>query len=342
MRGPTYSIVIPVLDEEETLETLFDRLSTVLQDLDGDAEVLLVDDGSRDRSYEIMLERRARDPRFKLLRLSRNFGHQIAITAGLDAAAGDAVVIMDSDLQDPPEIIPELAARWRDGYEIVHAVRTDRDGDTAFKRATASVFYRALRRVADLDAPVDSGDFRLVDRRALEAFRSMRENNRYVRGLFAWVGFNQSGVTYLRGARAAGVTKYPFRRMLKFAADAVLSFSNAPLRMALTLGFILAVVSFLGGITIVVMKLSGTTLVPGWTSILTAVCFIGGIQLVMLGVVGEYIARIYDEVKNRPLYIVSDMHGIAHSARTEPRRSVITHNGDEAAAFEEISVTKAR
>jgi glycosyltransferase involved in cell wall biosynthesis len=341
MTTPTYSIVIPVLDEEETLGFLFERLSAVLPELDGNAEILLVDDGSRDRSYELMLERRARDPRFKILRLSRNFGHQIAITAGLDAAAGDAVVIMDSDLQDPPEIIPELAARWREGNEVVHAVRTDRDGDTAFKRATASVFYRALRRVTDLDAPVDAGDFRLVDRRALDAFRSMRENNRYVRGMFAWVGFNQSGVTFARSARARGVTKYPFKRMLKFAGDAVLGFSNAPLRLALTLGFLLAGLSFLAGVTIVAMKLFGTTLVPGWTSILTAVFFIGGIQLVVLGIVGEYIARIYDEVKNRPLYIVSDTHGVSRGSVTEPRRSVITHNGDEV-TFEEISVTKAR
>jgi dolichol-phosphate mannosyltransferase len=342
MTRPTYSIVIPVLDEEETLEILFERLTAVLKELDGDAEILLVDDGSRDRSYEIMLERRARDPRFKVLRLSRNFGHQIAITAGLDAAVGDAVVIMDSDLQDPPEIIPELAARWRDGYEVVHAVRTDREGDTAFKRATASVFYRALRRVTELDAPVNSGDFRLVDRQALDAFRSMRENNRYVRGMFAWVGFNQSGVTFARAARARGVTKYPFKRMLKFAGDAVLSFSNAPLRLALTLGFLLAGLSFLGGVTIIAIKLSGMSLVPGWTSIVTAVCFIGGIQLVVLGIAGEYIARIYDEVKNRPLYIVSDMHGVSRSALTDPRRSVIPQAGDETVAFEEISVTQAR
>ena len=240
MAEPEYSLVIPIFNEEDTVPELVTRLTGVLERLDGDAEVILVDDGSSDASYERMQAAHDADPRFKLLRLSRNFGHQIAVTAGLDVAAGNAVIVMDADLQDPPEVALDLAARWRDGYDVVYAVREEREGDTAFKRATASGFYRLFRRMSDVDVPLDVGDFRLVDRRALDAFRSMRESNRYVRGMFSWIGFRQVGVPFRREERYAGETKYPLRKMLKFATDGIVSFSAYPLRLALKVGFVMA------------------------------------------------------------------------------------------------------
>jgi glycosyltransferase involved in cell wall biosynthesis len=307
---PEYSLVVPVFNEEDTIPELARRLSGLLEQLDGPAEVILVDDGSSDSSYERMTEARAADPRFKLLRLSRNFGHQIAVTAGLDVAAGDAVIVMDADLQDPPDVALELAARWREGYEVVYAVREQREGDTAFKRITASAFYRLFRRMSDVDVPLDVGDFRLVDRRALDAFRSMRESNRYVRGMFSWIGYRQVGVPFRREERYAGETKYPLRKMLRFASDGIVSFSAYPLRLALKLGFIMAGLSFLLGIIFLVSKLAGFYHVPGLASIAVFVAFLGGIQLLLIGIMGEYVARIHDEVKGRPLYLVSDTQGL--------------------------------
>ena len=317
-----YSIVIPVCNEEQSLPELCARLQTLGSQLDGDMEVILVDDGSRDASYSLMQEMNERDPRFKAVRLSRNFGHQIAITAGLDIASGRAVVVMDADLQDPPEVIVEMAAKWREGYEVVYALRAQRTGESVFKRLTAAAFYRTLQRLTDIEAPIDVGDFRLVDRRALEAFRAMRENNRYVRGMFSWIGFRQTGVRYERAERYAGTTKFPTRRMLQFAIDAIVSFSNVPLRLALNLGFLLAGLSFLAGLAAVVAKVTDAFLVPGWASLVVAICFLGGIQLMILGVMGEYIARIYDEVKNRPLYVVADMRGFEVPAHAGPRRVI--------------------
>jgi dolichol-phosphate mannosyltransferase len=307
---PTYSLVIPVFDEEETLPALAERLVDLLGRLDGPGEVIFVDDGSRDRSFELIAGICAGDDRFKCVRLSRNFGHQIAITAGLDAAAGDAVVIMDADLQDPPELVLELAARWRQGYEVVYAVREGREGETRFKQMTAAMFYRLFRRLTDLDVPVDAGDFRLVDRRAVEAFRSMRETNRYVRGMFTWIGFGQTGVGYRRRERYAGRTKYPLRKMLRFAGDAVVSFSDAPLRLALNVGFLVSAASFLFGLAAIGAHVAGLYSVPGLASIAVVIAFVGGVQLVVLGVIGTYIARIHDEVKNRPLYLVREVRGL--------------------------------
>ena len=307
---PDYSIVVPVYNEEDSLGELTRRLTELLGRLDGPGEVILVDDGSRDGSYVQMLAARDADPRFKLLRLSRNFGHQIAITAGMDAAAGDAVVIMDADLQDPPEVVLEMAARWRDGFEVVYAVREERSGESRFKKLTAAGFYRLFRKVADINVPIDVGDFRLVDRRALEAFISMRESNRYVRGMFGWIGFRQTGVHYPRAERYAGETKYPLTKMLKFATDGIVSFSSAPLRFALKLGFLVSVLSFVLGASFLFSKLIGLYSVPGLASVAVYVSFLGGIQLLILGVIGEYIARIHDEVKGRPLYLVSEAHGL--------------------------------
>jgi polyisoprenyl-phosphate glycosyltransferase len=317
----TYSIVVPAHDEEATLPELARRLANLMDALDAPSEVILVDDGSRDRTYDCMRRIADSDDRFRIIRLSRNFGHQLAITAGMDFASGDAVVIMDADLQDPPEVVLELAQKWREGYEVVYAIRRTRAGETSVKRATAALFYRAFRRVSDVDAPVDVGDFRLVDRRALDAFCALRENNRFVRGMFSWVGFRQTGVPYERRERFGGRTKYPLGRMLRFAADGIVSFSNAPLRVALNLGFIVSGIAFLLGLFAITAKLTGAFAVPGWASIVTVTTFLGGVQLLILGVMGEYIARIYDEVKNRPLYIVSTLENFP----LEPTQPVRAH-----------------
>lgn len=321
---PTYSFVIPVHNEEGSLPELRGRLSQLLGRLDGEAEVILVDDGSTDRSWLVMTEFHTADTRFKAVRLSRNFGHQVAITAGMDLADGDAVVIMDADLQDPPEVVLDMAARWRDGYDIVYGVREDRTTDSRFKRVTASAFYRVLRRLTDVEIPADVGDFRLVDRRALEAFRSMREGSRFVRGMYAWVGFRQIGVPYRRDARHAGETKYPLKKMLRLAGDGVIGFSKVPLRIALKLGALAALASIVGGLAVVAMKLSGDFTVPGWTSILLAVCFLGGLQLAFLGVLGQYIGRTYEESLGRPLYVVSHLHGVRQPVQPV-ERAVIAH-----------------
>jgi polyisoprenyl-phosphate glycosyltransferase len=307
---PQYSLVLPIYNEEETIPELVRRLRDLMEQFDGEVEVILVDDGSRDSSYELMVAAREMDPRFKLLRLSRNFGHQVAVTAGLDVASGDAVIVMDSDLQDPPEVALELAARWRDGYEVVYAVREERQGESRFKRATAAGFYRLFKRMSDVDVPLDVGDFRLVDRRALDAFRSMRESNRYVRGMFSWIGFRQVGVPFKRDERFAGETKYPLPKMIKFATDGIVSFSAYPLRLALKVGFVVSAFSFVLGIVFLVSRIAGLYSVPGLASIAVFVAFLGGIQLLLLGIVGEYIARIHDEVKGRPLYLVSDAQGL--------------------------------
>jgi dolichol-phosphate mannosyltransferase len=302
--------VLPIFNEEQTIPELVRRLGQLVEQLDGEAEVILVDDGSSDSSYELMVAAREKDPRFKLLRLSRNFGHQVAVTAGLDVASGEAVIVMDSDLQDPPEVALDLAARWRDGYDVVYAVRTERHGESRFKEATAAGFYRLFKRMSDVEVPLDVGDFRLVDRRALDAFRSMRESNRYVRGMFSWIGFRQVGVPFTREERFAGETKYPLRKMLKFATDGIVSFSAYPLRLALKLGFLVSAFSFVLGIVFLVSQLAGLYSVPGLASIAVFVAFLGGIQLLLIGIMGEYVARIHDEVKGRPLYLVSETQGL--------------------------------
>ena len=327
---PTYSIVIPIHDEQECLPELVTRLRALMQELDAPAEVVLVDDGSRDDSYRLIGDTCERDARFHAVRLSRNFGHQLAITAGLDFAAGDAVVVMDADLQDPPEVVLEMAARWREGCDVVHAVREQREGESAFKTATASWFYRLLARIGDVQVPGNAGDFRLVDRKALDAFRQMRERNRYVRGMFGWVGFRQCTVSYTRLPRYAGKTKYPLRKMIKFAFDGIVSFSSAPLRLALRFGFILSALSIAAAIGAIVLKLAGAWEVPGWTSVIFAVTFLGGVQLLTIGVMGEYVSRIHDEVRGRPLYLVQETVGFDGSAPRPQSRPVprTVHVGD--------------
>jgi polyisoprenyl-phosphate glycosyltransferase len=308
--APEYSFVIPVCNERETLEELHSRLVPVLEQLDGPAEVLLVDDGSTDGSFEVMLALHERDERVKAIRLSRNFGHQIALTAGLDHALGRAVIVMDADLQDPPEVALELARRWREGYAVVYAVRDKRLGETRSKLLTAKLFYRLLGRLTEVDMPGDAGDFRLIDQRVVQAMSSMREHNRYLRGMSAWVGFDQTGVSYVRDSRYAGSTKYSLRKMIRFGLDGIVSFSTVPLRLTLNLGFAVSVLAFLVGIGAIVVKVVDIYAVPGWASIVVVLAFLGGVQLTVLGVMGEYVAQIHQEVKRRPLYLVRDLVGL--------------------------------
>jgi dolichol-phosphate mannosyltransferase len=279
--------------------------------------VILVDDGCRDGSPALMRAIHARDPRFRIIELSRNFGHQLAITAGLDHARGDAVVIMDGDLQDPPEVALELAAKWREGYEVITAVRDERRGESWFKRTRSALYYRILRRLASVPIPLDAGDYRLVDRKALDAFKGLREKDRFVRGMFSWVGFRQAEVGFVRAERFAGETKYPLHRLVELALDGLLSFSNVPLRLILKLGILVSAVSFLGGLLAVACKLTGVYVITGWTSMVLAIFFLGGVQLTVMGLIGEYIGRIYEQVKNRPLYIVRNLLGFSYESTAE-------------------------
>jgi polyisoprenyl-phosphate glycosyltransferase len=311
----TYSFVIPIFDEEAVLSELHRRLAEVAEQVDGDCEFVLVDDGSTDGSRELMIGLRSADPRVKLVFLARNFGHQVAISAGLDFASGDAVVIMDADLQDPPEVALDMAAMWREGYDVVHGVRTRRAGESRLKRWTAHLFYRLLRRAAEIDTPLDSGDFRLVDRRVLDVVRTMREPHRYLRGMFAWVGFRQTSVSYERDARFAGATKNSWSRMIRFALDGLLGFSAVPLRLIIAVGFVISTLAFIGGVTAIAFKLAGgPSLVTGWTSLIVVVTFLGGVQLIVLGTVGLYVARSYEQGKHRPLYLVAETRGLESAA----------------------------
>jgi glycosyltransferase involved in cell wall biosynthesis len=290
-------------DEEGNVRALYDRVVATLDGLEW--ELVVTDDGSKDATPALLAELAAADERVKVITLSRNFGHQPAITAGLEHARGDAVVMIDADLQDPPEVIPDMVARWREGADVVYAVRQSREGETRMKLATAHVFYRLMARLAQIELPVDSGDFRLMDRRALEALLAMPERSRFLRGMTVWIGFTQTAVPYQRAARTAGETKFSLRKMLRFSFDAISSFSYFPLQLATVLGFIISAFAFLAIPLTVVARLRGI-FVPGISSTLVVVLLLGGIQLITLGVVGEYVGRIYDEVKRRPLYVVRD------------------------------------
>jgi dolichol-phosphate mannosyltransferase len=303
-----YSIVIPVYNEEATLDQLYSRLRGVIDRLDGRAEVILVDDGSQDRSLAKMQAIHNRDPRFHIIRLSRNFGHQMALTAGCDYARGEATITMDADLQDPPEVIFAMIDKWKEGYELVYAVRRNRDVDSWFKKYSAIAFYHILRRLASVRAPINSADYRLVDRKVLHAFRRLREKNRYIRGLYSWLGFRQTEVYYDREARFAGETKYPFFKMLNLAFDAIVSFSNLPLKLCFSIGLSVAVISFLYGCWIILGKVFGFgSYISGWASLAVLMSFLGGLHMFLIGILGEYLSRIYDEVRGRPLYLVSDI-----------------------------------
>ncbi len=306
---PVYSIVAPCFNEEGVLHELHRRICEVM-DPTGEAwELVLVNDGSSDRTPEIMRELRASDPRVKVVDFARNFGHQIAVTAGLDYAQGDAVIVIDADLQDPPEVILQMIARWKEGYEVVYAVRTERKGETWFKEFTAKLFYRIIYRITDVDIPLDTGDFRLMDCKVVDAMKHMKERHRFIRGMTSWIGFRQTGVYYARAERFAGETHYPIRKMLKFALDAITGFSYAPLQIATYLGFSIAGLSAIGAIVVILARLFGEAPFHGQATTLVAVLFLGGVQLITLGIIGEYLGRIYDEVKGRPLYIVREALG---------------------------------
>ena len=307
---PRYSIIAPCYNEEGVLHELHRRAQEVMDQTGEPWELVLINDGSRDRTPEIMRELYDADSRVKIVDFARNFGHQIAATAGLDYAQGDAVIIIDADLQDPPEVMLEMIDCWKGGYEVVYAVRAERKGETWFKEFTAKLFYRIIYRITDVDIPLDTGDFRLMDRKVIEAMKRMRERNRFIRGMTSWVGFRQTGVTYVREERYAGETHYPFRKMFKFALDAITSFSYAPLQLATYLGFIIAGLSALAAILVVFARLfMGATPFYGQATTLVAVLFLGGVQLITLGIIGEYLGRIYDEVKGRPLYLVRETLG---------------------------------
>lgn len=301
MSAPTVSLIIPVLDEEAVIPELHRRLEGFLAEIEESWEVLFVDDGSRDRSLELLRALAAHEPRYRVVALSRNFGHQIAITAGMDRASGAAVVIMDADLQDPPEVVRTMIARWREGYDVVYGVRRRRQGETWFKRLTAAAFYRLLRATIGIEIPIDAGDFRLMNRQTVLTLRALRETHRFVRGLVAWVGFRQCAVYYERAGRFAGETKYPFPRMLRFAVDGITSFSIVPLRLATWLGLFAGAVAMAAGAWAVYERLYGTGVVPGWTTIMLLVALGSSAQLLMTGILGEYVGRIYEEVKRRPL-----------------------------------------
>jgi len=312
---PVYSVIAPVFNEEETLPHFYERTIAVMEGLSEPFELLLVNDGSRDSSFQMMKELHERDPRVRVIDFSRNFGHQIAISAGLDYAQGQAIVIVDSDLQDPPEVIPRLIERWKNGAEVVYAQRARRAGETKFKLVTATLFYRLIRSITSVNIPRDVGDFRLMDRRVVDALVSMREHHRFMRGLSAWVGFRQEAVLYDRQERFAGQTKYPLMKMIHFSLDAITSFSHLPLQLATTFGFILASISLIGIIVAAFLRLFVGAIV-GQASTLILVLFLGGVQLIFLGVIGEYLGRIYDEVRARPLYIVHHVLGAEKPGRS--------------------------
>jgi len=303
------SVVIPVFNEESNIDLLYQRLKSALQPL-GAIEFIFVNDGSQDQTLAKIKSLRQSDPNVKFVSFSRNFGHQIAVTAGLDASRGDAVVIIDADLQDPPEVIPELHAQFRQGYDVVYAVRSHRKGESLFKKASAKLFYRLLKFMTGFPMPVDVGDFRLMSRRAVDVFKSMRERHRYVRGMVSWLGFRQTGVYYARDERHSGETKYGLRKMIRLAVDGMTSFSNVPLQIAGHLGFWISGLSLIYIVYILGMKLFTDKPIIGWASTMTAIFFFGGVQLITLGVIGEYIGRISDEVKARPMYIVAERAGV--------------------------------
>jgi polyisoprenyl-phosphate glycosyltransferase len=303
------SIVIPVFNEESNVEVLYQRLKEALR-ASGEVEYIFINDGSQDQTLARVKELRARDPALKYLSFSRNFGHQVAVTAGLDVAKGEAVVIIDADLQDPPEVIPQLVQKFKEGFDVVYAVRSKRKGEGFFKTVTAKLFYRLLRFLTGFSIPVDVGDFRLMSRRAVRVFNNLRERHRYVRGMVSWLGFRQAGVEYVREERFSGETKYSLGKMIRLALDGITSFSNVPLQVAGHLGFWISGIALIYILYILGMKIFTDKPIIGWASTMTAIFFFGGVQLMTLGIIGEYIGRISDEVKRRPIYIVEEEGGI--------------------------------
>jgi glycosyltransferase involved in cell wall biosynthesis len=305
---PVLSIVIPVYGEEDNLPVLYTRLTKVMAEAEPNYEVVFVDDGSRDRSADLLHNLAAHDRHLIVVELSRNFGHQVAISAGLDYARGDAVIVMDADLQDPPEVLPQFIAKWREGHDVVYAIR-ERRKESWFKRSMYTLFYRLLKRIASIDIPLDSGDFCLMDRRVVEILNGMPERNRFVRGIRSWVGLDQIGLEYERQARYAGQVKYSYRRLIYLALDGLISFSFVPLRMITIMGFVVSIISILLAIGYTIQKLTIGLSPPGFATTVVAIFFLAGIQLITIGVIGEYVGRIFEEVKRRPLYVVRRVTG---------------------------------
>lgn len=308
---PTVSIVAPIYNEIGNIPELHHRIAEVMNKTGESWELLLVNDGSTDGSTEAMQTLYENDPEHvRVIHFARNFGHGIAVTAGMDYACGQAVILIDADLQDPPEVIPQLLQKWREGYEVVYAVRAQREGESWFKKVTASLFYRILYRITDVDIPLDTGDFRLMDRQVVEAVESMREQHRFIRGMVSWVGFNQTGVEYVRGERLSGTTKYPLRKMIRFAWDGITGFSYFPLQLAMYMGFGIAALNALAILLVIYLRaFTDAEPLEGQATTLVMVLFLGSIQLISLGIIGEYLGRIYNEVKGRPLYLVRKTQG---------------------------------
>ena len=304
----TISIVVPVFNETEIIEVFYQRCQKVFDYIDEyKFEIIFVDDGSEDDSYKKMTDLANSDKNVKIIKFSRNFGHQTAITAGLDIADGAAVVVIDADLQDPPEVVTDFIKKWEEGYDVVYGVREKREGESRMKLFTASIFYRILKVLTRVDIPVDTGDFRLLSHRGVLRLRELREHDRFVRGLVSWIGFKQTAVYYRRQERYAGETKYPYRKMIKFALDGITSFSSIPLKLATFLGYITSAIALLYALSVFIQKLFGIT-VPGWATIMVGMLFLGGVQLICIGIMGEYIARIFNQTKERPMYIVEEIY----------------------------------
>lgn len=319
------SVVIPCYNEEEVIGETIKRLKTFCAELVNlDVELIFVDDGSRDRTRELLKNYALADSRVRVIGFARNFGHQIAVTAGIDAACGDAVVLIDADLQDPPEVVHEMVAKWREGYDVVYGTRTERPGESVFKLATARCFYRLLNKLSDVPIPLDTGDFRLMSRSVVDTLRSMPERDRFVRGMVSWVGFKQTALPYKRAERFAGESKYPLRKMLRFATDGILSFSTKPLQLSVGLGMLSSTLALAGIVYAIWLRLFTNIWVEGWTALMVAVLFLGGVQLICVGILGEYIGRIYNEVKSRPLYVVQEYVGFNQDGPEMTRSPVVT------------------
>ncbi len=317
-----YSIIAPIYNEEGNLDLLYERVSHVMDATGGTWELICINDGSRDRSPEMLDALAARDPRVKVIHFARNFGHQIAVTAGIDHAAGDAVILIDADLQDPPELIPELIERWRAGYQVVYAVRAGREGETWFKLFTAKLFYRLLYRITDVDIPLDTGDFRLMDRRVVDVLKSMREHSRFIRGMTSWVGFKQTGVSYIRERRHSGETKYPLRKMMRIAFDAITGFSFWPLQVMIYVSLVLGLLALAAIPLVVIVRVaSGVQWFEGQATTIVLLLLLSSFQLFFLFILGQYVARTYDEARDRPLYVVARTEGFTDGDRRDPGRA---------------------
>ena len=319
------SVIVPCYNEQDVLRATHERLTSVLAGLSWlDYELIFINDGSHDDTQVILAQLQRIDPHIRVLLLSRNFGHQIAVTAGLEEAAGDAVVIIDADLQDPPEVIPQMIQLWRDGNDVVYGLRIERQGESKFKRWTAKVFYRLINRLSETKMPFDAGDFRLLDRRVVQVINEMPERARFVRGMVSWAGFQQISLPYERAARHAGRSKYPLTKMVSFAMDGIISFSLVPLKLAIWTGFLAMGIAIAGIIAAIIDRLTEKNIARGWASLFVAVLFMGGVQLVSLGILGEYLGRIYTEVKRRPLYVIQERLGFPANRKARSKREEVS------------------